>query len=1078
MRVLLPLACAFLLVTSLAAESRGRRYALILSDPPMARVAPDAKDLRTTASQDHLRKIQAAQSTLRQALADRGITVTGSTDTLLNAVYVAVREGDQASLGSLPGVARVEPMGAMKRHMVRAPELVRAAEAWNGLGGSDRAGSGVRIGILDTGIDNTHEAFRDAGYVRPAGFPKCQPADCAQFTNAKVIAARSYVRMLVLGDEPEFSRPDDLSPRDRVGHGTATAMVAAGVRHQTPLGIASGVAPGAFVGNYKIFGSPGVNDVTFDDVVIRAMEDALIDGMDVVVLALGRAALFAPDDRGAICGLPSGAPCDPRADAVESAVRRGLTVVVSAGNDGDLGIELPTLNSIHTPGTAESAITVGAITNRQLYYAGVIAEGAAVPANLRRVPALFGAVRPPAMLRAPMRDVAALGDNGRACSPLANGSLQRAIALIERGDCSFATKVNNASRAGAAGVVIYRSSGDFLFPPTGLAETAIPAALIGNTDGLALKAHLAAAPDQVVALDPTVAPSPIEPYVVAYFSSQGPNIGSSSIKPEIVAVGRQTYVATQSFDPNGDMFDASRYTAVEGTSFSAPMVAGGVALVKQANPGFTPAQLKSAVVNTANNDLDDFDYDDRLIAARVTGVGAGLLDAAAAVRTTVVVEPATISFGALTGAALPSRLLRIHNTGPSAANIAIQVQARNASAARVTATESNFALAPGANRQITVRLEGARPAPGAYEGDLVITGGAVPLRVPFLYLVGDNAAFNAFPLRGFGFAGNVGDRLPGRLALKVVDRHGVPVDRAPIRFRATLGGGRIDTANAATDELGIAEASIVFLGSQLGDQEFSAESGPLTVYFPGRARQVPVIRTGGAVNAASGLVGRGNAPGSYMSIFGRALSEVTKVAFTSSLPLSLAQVSVSFDDPTRAISLPGRLHFVSDGQINVQIPWELQGLNTIIMKVSIGDTSSALYDVPLNDYSPGVFEYDEASTGRRLAVAQEGGALIGSGRPAGRDRVIVLYVNGLGPVDNTPESGEPSPAQPLARTRVLPVVMFGGREGEVSFAGLTPFFVGLYQINVRVPADAPAGLQPVVVTINGVSSKPVNLPIQ
>ncbi|MGH9672088.1 MAG: S8 family serine peptidase, partial [Bryobacteraceae bacterium] len=885
---------------------------------------------------------------------------------------------------------------------------------------------------------------------------------------------------LVLPEDPRFSRPDDLSPRDRVGHGTATAMVAAGVVHTTPLGTASGVAPKAHLGNYKVFGSPGVNDVTFDDVIIRAMEDALTDGMDVIVLSLGRAALWAPGDRGSVCNLLGSDPCDPRADAVENAIRRGLTVVISAGNDGDLGIVLPTLNSTHTPATAESAISVGAVTNVQVYYAGVLVEGSGVPPGLRNVPAIFGdGPKPDRPLRGPMRDVASLGDNGRACAPLANGSLAGAIAFVERGECSFTAKVNHAQQAGAIAVVIFRNAGDFLFRPTGLAGTAIPAMLIGNTAGVALKAHLAATPAALASLDPALAPLAIEPDIVAAFSSQGPNIGDSTIKPEIVAVGQQTYVATQRFDPNGDMYDASGYTAVEGTSFAAPMVAGAVALVKQRNPGFTPAQIKSAVVNTADNNLGDFDYDDRPIAARVTGVGAGKLDAFSAVRVSLTAEPATLSFGVI-GNTLPSRALRITNTGATQVNVQLDVRPDGAvPAARVVLSETAFALGPGASRQITARLEGARPAPGAYEGRVVISGGAAPLRVPFLYLVGDNVAFNAFPLRGLGFEGNVSEQMPGRLALKVVDRYGVPVNAAPLAFRATLGGGRIDTANGSTDPLGIAEASVVFLGPRLGDQEFRAEIGTLTVFFPGRALLPPVIRTDGVVNAASGQLLRGQAPGSYISIFGRNLSEVTKVASTASLPLSLAGVSVSFDEPTRGVSLPGRLHFVSESQVNVQVPWELQGRTSVVVKVSIRDSSSALYDLPLNDQSPGIFEYTEPSTGRLIAAAlDEGFNVIGTPRPAVRDRFIQLYVNGLGPVDNTPPTGEPSPAQPLSPSRVQPVVTFGGSQGEVIFAGLAPFNVGLYQINVRVPAGAPTGLQPVVVSAGGLSSKPANMPIQ
>jgi len=98
--------------------------------------------------------------------------------------------------------------------------------------------------------------------------------------------------------------------------------------------------------------------------------------------------------------------------------------------------------------------------------------------------------------------------------------------------------------------------------------------------------------------------------------------------------------------------------------------------------------------------------------------------------------------------------------------------------------------------------------------------------------------------------------------------------------------------------------------------------------------------------------------------------------------------------------------------------------------------------------------------------------------PARRGRIVQLYANGLGPVDNTPPSGEPTPAQPLAVTRAQPEVLIAGRRAQVHFSGLAPFVVGLYQINVTVPADAPVGPQPVTVSVGGVTSKSVLLPLQ
>ncbi|MDP2999093.1 MAG: S8 family serine peptidase [Bryobacterales bacterium] len=1058
-----------------AAAGRLDRFALVLEDAPVAARIESRKDLARSAATDALGRIRTAQDALRQALRERKIRVTGAAQTLVNAVFVAADESRIEELRALPGVVRVERMLPIKRQLDRAVELIGAPAAWNTLGGIQNAGAGVKIGILDTGIDQTHPAFQDSSLRAPAGYPKCQQPDCA-YTNNKVIVARSYVETLVYGEMPEYSRPDDVSPRDRVGHGTAAAAVAAASRITAPVATISGVAPKAFLGNYKIYGSPGVNDVTFNDVVVQALEDAFLDGMDIVNLSSGSPALFTQDDRGTICSKAAGVACDVQVEAVENAVRSGMTVVVSGGNSGDFGGQLPTLNTIYTPGTAPGAITVGATTNSHIYYASVQLPGSDTPADLRRILALFGNGPKPAQpFTAPLRDVSKLDDDGKACSALTNGSLNGAIALILRGDCGFVTKVANAQKAGAAGVVLYQAEGNSIFPPYGLEESGIPAVLIGNRDGQSLKVFLATRTDRPVTLDATLKAENAPADEVAFFSSQGPNIGTGGIKPELVAVGTDLYMPTQYFDPNGDMYDPGRYTNTQGTSFAAPMVAGAVALVKQRNPSWGAAQLKSAVVNTAvSQKLVDYDYSGTAVAARVTAVGAGKLNAADAVRANVTVNPSTLDFGVIGTGALPAIGLRITNNSNAALQLSVQPRDTGGNA-RVTLSASSAPA--GQTTQITARLEGTRPAPGQYEGAVVVRGGAVDLRVPYLYLVGDGVAFNIFPLRGYEFEGNVNELL-GTLWFKVVDRYGVPVAGLPVRFRVTLGGGKIELADERTDEIGIGVAK-ASLGAQLGEQEFTAEAGGLTVYFNGRARLVPTIETNGVVNAASQRTGQGLAPGSYISIFGRGLAGATRVFSTPYLPLSLAGVSVSFDVPARKLSLPGRIHFVSDGQINVQIPWELQGLNSAIMKVSIGESSSALWDVPLNDYSPAFFEYAEASSGRSLAAGlDESYRLIGTGNAVRRGGIAQLYVNGLGPVDNPPPSGEPSPVSPLARTRLMPTVTVGGREAQVSFSGLAPYFVGLYQLNVTVPADTPAGIQPIVISSNGVVSKTANLPIQ
>ena len=345
-------------------------------------------------------------------------------------------------------------------------------------------------------------------------------------------------------------------------------------------------------------------------------------------------------------------------------------------------------------------------------------------------------------------------------------------------------------------------------------------------------------------------------------------------------------------------------------------------------------------------------------------------------------------------------------------------------------------------------------------------------------MVGDGVAANIAPVVGDGFEGAINET-DWLMGFKVVDRYGVPVSNSPVRFRVVQGSGKISQADATTDVLGIAAANVT-LGPEIGAQQFSGEvtGTDLVVDFFGRARQAPAIATNGVVNAASFQVGPGVAPGSYATIMGSDLSDSLKVFGTSYLPVSLAGVSVSFDAPGSGLSVPGHLHFVNDNQVNVQVPWEFQGLNSVKMKVSVGSVQSAVYTVPLSDYSPGIFEFDDVS-GRRLAAAvNTQGQVVTVANPVARGGAISLYANGLGPVDNQPASGEPTPADRYATTSKPVGVTIGGKRANVIFSGLSPYYVGLYQVNLEIPADLTAGVQPVVVNVNGIDSKVSNIPVK
>jgi uncharacterized protein (TIGR03437 family) len=544
------------------------------------------------------------------------------------------------------------------------------------------------------------------------------------------------------------------------------------------------------------------------------------------------------------------------------------------------------------------------------------------------------------------------------------------------------------------------------------------------------------------------------------------------IKPELVAPGADLYTAAQKLDPNGDAYNATGYTSVTGTSYAVPMVAGAVALVKQNHSTWTPAQLKSAVVNTATQDVTDGG-----VTARVNAVGAGKLSVGDAVNAAATLDPATISFGPIGAGSLPiRRTLNITNVGGATATFTFAPQQRDAdSNASVTVSPSSIALSSGQTNSVIVTLQGSRPNPGSYEGFIVVTGAGPTLRLPYLYFVGNGVPYNIFPVSSGSFTTGVSTLQTCCLGFEMVDQYGVPITSETVLFNAITGGGSIDEGDSLTDRTGLAFA-IVDIGSQPGDQIFTATAGGLTVEFDGYALPLPAINTNGAVNAASSQVGQGLAPGSYISIYGTSLADAIVGSPTLSLPVSLGTVSVSFDGG--GLSLPGHMSFVSPNQVNVQIPWEFQGQSSVQMALSVSYVPSAYYTVPLKNYSPGIFEFSDS--GHQSAAATDAsGVLLTQANPANRGQTIVLYVNGLGPVDHQPPSGEPTPfPPPLAQTTVLPTVTIGNIAAHVDFSGLSPGWVGLYQVNVDVPPNAPTGLQPIVVSIGGVDSKASVLPVQ
>lgn len=1064
-RRLLLAAVVFCLDADAAVRDAKHVYVAVLTEPPVAaRVQAPAKKMElgpVTA------QVAASQSPVKERLAAADIEVLGSSQHVLNAVFVRATPDQARQVLATEGVRRVYRARRFKPMANKAAEIIHAVEARAAIGGDSRAGEGFRIGVIDSGVDLQHPAFRADGLQFPAGFPKGRPEDLA-YTNAKVIAARSYSHLLGSTD-PAASRPDDNSPRDRLGHGTAVAMLAAGRSVDSPAGTLLGVAPAARLGNYKIFGAPDINEYSNDAAIIAAMDDAVVDGMDILTVSFGAIAQFPWDSDGFDCGADEGVLCDPVAQAAQNAVEGfGVLVVAAAGNAGAFGEQsFPTQNTISTPGTAPAVLTVGATVNSRQLEQSVRFGGTRVNALSGTGPEVASG------LEAPGTDVFSLGD-AQACAPLPAGSLEGRIAVIDRGGCEPEFKVEFADEAGAIGVVLINVEGrDSPEVVLNLETTDIPTYTVGYTDGQNLIDRLANSNQVVITLDPALREVAFASDQLAPFSSRGPSVGGG-LKPEIVAPGAFLYAAAQRFDPNGDAYSPSGYESVDGTSFAAPLVAGAAALVWQRNPSFSAADVKSALVNTASLTVVENGDD-----APLTAVGGGLLDAVSALDPVATVSPAAVGFGDLRNRELPAeQALLIRNSGGLSVTYTARIIERQSGGARPLvnggATATLF-LSPGEAREITLRLDGPRPAAGQYEGFVEISSsrGGLELLVPFYYAVGDGVEANAFALAGTGVVGTVNEPHPELLILKVIDQFGQPVPNLNTQFSVTNGGGDIYAADSATDAFGVVAAD-VDMGPDPGFQDYLAKAGSLEVPFLNEARLKPWIS--GAVNGAGFAKDRPVAPGSIVSIFGEGVSEFTGQAATLPLPVALKHVSVSFDFPEDGVSVPGRFFYASPFQLNVQVPWELAGRNFCLMKVRIEDSVSEVFQLQLADAAPGTFEYVAGGT-RYVIATHVDGALVTTQNPAHAGETLILYGTGFGQVDQ-PQTTGVAATGPVARTLQTPQITVGGRDAAVIFSGLTPGFVGLYQANITLPADLPAGDHPLRMSAGGQGSNEPLLPVR
>ncbi len=443
-------------------------------------------DVRTASSRAYLARLARTQARaaaeLRRAIP--AATVSRRLRVILDALTVELPVGELPALYRLGFVNKVYPSSRFTLSLDDSPGLIGATAFSSATGDT---GQGVKIAVVDDGIDQTSTFFDPAGYTYPPGFPRGQSA----FTTPKVIVARAYPGP---GAGKEGRLP--FNPKASF-HGTHVAGIAAGDAGTTaPAGPdhpevhgLTGVAPRAWLGSYRVFNVPTpVGDSAYTPQIIAAFEDAVSDGMDVINFSGG--------------GPMNDPANDALVEAVHNVAAAGVVPVISAGNDrDDFG-----LRQRRRAGNGAGRDQRRRRLELPRLRAGTHRLGPGRPA--RSIPFNSGASQTPAAWgTADQRLVdvgTVVGTDGKPvdsylCGPASNleapattlpaGSLTGSIALVSRGYCSFVSKAMRAKAAGAEGIVLVDNRpGEANRCPL---QLAVPAGMIADADGARLRAAIA-----------------------------------------------------------------------------------------------------------------------------------------------------------------------------------------------------------------------------------------------------------------------------------------------------------------------------------------------------------------------------------------------------------------------------------------------------------------------------------------------------------------------------------------------------------------------------------------------------------
>ncbi len=565
--------------------------------------------------------------------------VTSQYDISLNAVAVQLNGTSLDTIAGAPMVQQVQYNALYHPDLSESHKIINAAGAWNHAGGRSNAGAGIKIGDIDSGIDEIHPFFDPAGFSYPPGFPKCDAADSTthnadhncEHVSPKIIVAKVFYNKAAVSGFDAAAVGD---------HGTHTAGIAAGVTGKiaTVEGVnindMSGVAPGAWLGNYNVFPNDIPNARSED--ILNAVDAAIADGMDVLNLSIG----------GGYHGNN-----DLLAIGLDNAVEAGVSVAVAAGNSGPGG------GTVESPGRARNIITVGASTNQHFVgqpFTYPTGGGTTVGAAVGDFDALPGA-------SFNLFDTASDG-----CTSVPAGA-SGDLAIINRGNCTFSQKVANAKQAGATGVLIVNNvAGD----PIAMARTAgfddnLPAVMIGQNEGAALRTSGATTASASAVFSEFITANKD---ILAGFSSQGPTTVDLAVKPDLTSVGVNVLSSISCVGAPVCAGDDA-WAFFSGTSMSTPHIAGSAAVLRDLHNDWSPAQIKSALVNRA--DLVVKDAKTGIHDIGPTAQGAGRENLSVAANGTTWLSPVSASFGKVPTGSPTSVVVTIFNPTGNAQNFTV-----------------------------------------------------------------------------------------------------------------------------------------------------------------------------------------------------------------------------------------------------------------------------------------------------------------------------------------------------------------------------------------------------------------------